>query len=32
MAYWGILLLVLLNTLLVLRMDVRIDDDESRES
>jgi hypothetical protein len=30
-AYWSILLLIILNTILVSRMDIQIDDDEPRD-
>jgi Ni,Fe-hydrogenase I cytochrome b subunit len=31
MAYWGIVLLIIVNVFLVSRMEVRIDDDEAPE-
>jgi hypothetical protein len=32
MAYWGILVLIILNTILVSRMEIKVDDDESCDS
>jgi hypothetical protein len=32
MAYWGILLLIIVNAILVSRMEITIHDDESQES
>jgi len=31
MAYWGIVLLIIVNAFLVSRMQIRIDDDEAQE-
>ena len=31
MAYWGIVLLIIVNATLVARMDIKIDDDETQK-